>query len=119
MCLGILFYFKYFNFFSYNIVAFCKLISIDMHPATVRLFLPVGISFYTFQTFSYVIDVYRGEIKAEKHLGKYAAFVSFFPQLVAGPIERASNLLPQIKKVHKFNYIEATYGLKLMVCGDF
>lgn len=119
LCLGILFYFKYFNFFSDNIVAFCKLISLDMHPATVRLFLPVGISFYTFQTFSYVIDVYRGEIKAEKHLGKYAAFVSFFPQLVAGPIERASNLLPQIKKVHKFNYIEATYGLKLMAWGFF
>ena len=81
--------------------------------------MPVGISFYTFQTLSYVIDVYKGNVKAEKHFGIYATFISFFPQLVAGPIERTNNLLPQIKAKHEFNYEQATYGLKLMAWGFF
>ena len=81
--------------------------------------MPVGISFYTFQTLSYVVDVYRGDVVAEKHFGYYATFISFFPQLVAGPIERTSNLLPQIKAKHEFNYDQATYGLKLMAWGFF
>ena len=80
---------------------------------------PVGISFYTFQTLSYVIDVYKVDVKAEKHFGYYATFISFFPQLVAGPIERTKNLLPQIKSAHVFNYEQATYGLKLMAWGFF
>lgn len=117
--LGILFFFKYFNFLSESICDFVKVFSIPIHPVTLNLMLPVGISFYTFQTLSYVIDVYRGEVKAEHHLGKYAAFISFFPQLVAGPIERTSNLLPQITKEHFFNYEDASYGLKLMAWGFY
>lgn len=90
-----------------------------MSPVTLNLILPVGISFYTFQTLSYVIDVYRGDIKAEHHFGYYAAFISFFPQLVAGPIERAENLLPQIKSAKKFNGTVAIEGLKIMLWGYF
>lgn len=118
-CLGVLFFFKYFNFISQSVVDFMNLFSIKLSPVTLILLLPVGISFYTFQTLSYVIDVYRGDVEAERHFGKYAAFISFFPQLVAGPIERTSNLLPQINKEHKFDYEQATYGLKLMAFGFF
>ena len=96
-CLGVLFFFKYFNFASESVAAVARYFSFSMQPITLKLLLPVGISFYTFQTLSYVIDVYRGEIKAERNFGIYAAFISFFPQLVAGPIERTANLLPQIK----------------------
>jgi D-alanyl-lipoteichoic acid acyltransferase DltB (MBOAT superfamily) len=87
--------------------------------STLDLILPVGISFYTFQTLSYVVDVYRGDVNVENNLGIYAAYISFFPQLVAGPIERARNLLPQIKGQKKFNYEQATYGLKLIAWGLF
>lgn len=119
ICFGILFVFKYFNFvFSSLSVIFSK-ISIPLSAPVLKLMLPVGISFYTFQTLSYVIDVYRGEVKAERHLGLYATFVSFFPQLVAGPIEKASNLLPQIKAEHSFNYDETVYGLRQMLWGFF
>lgn len=118
-CLGVLFVFKYFNFFSKSFVNLMRAFSIQLHPMTLKLLLPVGISFYTFQTLSYVIDVYRGSVKPEKHFGIYATFISFFPQLVAGPIERTNNLLPQIKAHHEFNYEQATYGLKLMTWGFF
>lgn len=117
--LGVLFYFKYFNFISQSIVDFLNCFSIKMEPFMLNVILPVGISFYTFQTLSYVIDVYKGDVKAEKHFGYYATFISFFPQLVAGPIERTKNLLPQIKSAHVFNYEQATYGLKLMAWGFF
>lgn len=119
VCLGVLFVFKYFNFFFSSVSAVLSSISIHLQETTLKLLLPVGISFYTFQTLSYVIDVYRGDIKAEKHFGIYAAFVSFFPQLVAGPIERTENLLPQIKEEHNFDYDTASYGLKLMGWGFF
>lgn len=119
ICFGVLFFFKYFNFFSKSVTNILNLFSLRLSPWTVNLILPVGISFYTFQTISYVIDVYRGEIKAEHHFGQYAAFISFFPQLVAGPIERTSNLLPQIKTERKFDYNQATYGLKMMAWGYF
>lgn len=119
VCLAVLFVFKYYNFAIESIAIIMKKIAIPMNAATLRLVLPVGISFYTFQTLSYVIDVYRGEIKAEKHFGIYATFVSFFPQLVAGPIEKASNLLPQIKDKHEFSYDEAVYGLRLILWGLF
>ncbi|MEG0662999.1 MAG: MBOAT family protein, partial [Anaerovoracaceae bacterium] len=75
------------------------------------------ISFYTFKTVAYVIDVYRGTIKAEKHFGVYATFISFFPQILAGPIERGKTLIPQIRKAHPFHYGQATYGLKLIALG--
>ncbi|MBQ8165373.1 MAG: MBOAT family protein [Clostridia bacterium] len=117
--LGILFVFKYFNFFMDSVAAVASTFAIPIHPVTLSLMLPVGISFYTFQTLSYVVDVYRGNVAAEHHLGKYATFISFFPQLVAGPIERTSNLLPQISKVHTFKYDNAAYGLKLMAWGFF
>ncbi|MBR1439105.1 MAG: MBOAT family protein, partial [Synergistaceae bacterium] len=118
-CLGVLFVFKYFNFFAESIVDFLNMFALHLHPTTLKLLLPVGISFYTFQTLSYVIDVYKGSVKAEKHFGIYATFISFFPQLVAGPIERTNNLLPQIKSAHEFNYEQATYGMKLMTWGFF
>lgn len=119
VCLGVLFFFKYFNFLSQSVADLLGLFSVPMAPITADLVLPVGISFYTFQTLGYVIDVYRGEVPAERHFGKYAAFISFFPQLVAGPIERTKNLLPQIKAEHHFDYDSATYGLKLMAWGYF
>lgn len=119
LCLGVLFFFKYFNFVSESISALLGNFAIKLNPITISLFLPVGISFYTFQTLSYVIDVYNGKIKAEHHFGYYATFVAFFPQLVAGPIERTDNLLPQIKEKKFFNYNQATYGLKLMMWGFF
>ena len=114
LCLGVLFIFKYYNFTLKTISHF-----ISFEPKYLDFLLPVGISFYTFQTLSYVIDVYRKEIKAEKHFGIYATFVSFFPQLVAGPIERSGNLLPQIKEKHVFDIEKARYGIWLIVWGVF
>ena len=119
ICIGVLFIFKYFSFFFDTVASVLNCFSVPVHPMTLRLLLPVGISFYTFQSLSYVIDVYRGETKAEHHLGIYATFVSFFPQLVAGPIERTNNLLPQIAATHQFDYSQATYGLKLMAWGYY
>lgn len=119
LCLSVLFFFKYFNFVSASVADFLSLFAIRMNPITLKVLLPVGISFYTFQTLSYVIDVYRGDVPAERHFGYYATFISFFPQLVAGPIERTRNLLPQLKAEHKFDYDQATYGLKLMAWGFF
>lgn len=117
--LGMLFGFKYFNFFNESISRFLQSISIPFHPLTLKVLLPVGISFFTFQTLSYSIDVYRGKIKPEKNLGKFALYISFFPQLVAGPIERAENLLPQLHEKHYFEYKRVTDGLKLMLWGFF
>ena len=81
-CLGILFFYKYFNLFSETVISILKLFSIQLHPVTLNLVLPVGISFYTFQTLSYVIDVYKGRTKAEQHFGIYATFISFFHSLL-------------------------------------
>ena len=92
---------------------------LTMQPITVRILLPAGISFYFFQSMGYLIDVYHGKIKAERHFGYYALFVSFFPQLLAGPIGRAESLLPQYKKIRPFDYANVTYGLKLMAWGYF
>ena len=119
LCLGVLFFFKYFNFASSSVSVILSIFKIKWNPVVINILLPVGISFYTFQTLSYVIDVYRGETEAERHFGKYATFVSFFPQLVAGPIERTNNLLPQIKEEHHFDYDSASYGLKQMAWGYF
>lgn len=119
LCMGVLFLFKYFNFFIDSVCSVLNVFSLRLHPVTLKLLLPVGISFYTFQTMSYVIDVYRGNISAEKHFGYYAAFISFFPQLVAGPIERTANLLPQIKETRGFSYEKASDGLKKMLWGYY
>ncbi len=117
--LSVLFFFKYFNFVSEYAAKAISFFGMPIDPIVLNFLLPVGISFYTFQTLSYVIDVYRGTVVAEHHFGKYATFVSFFPQLVAGPIERTENLLPQIKAEHKFDYSLASYGLKQMAWGFF
>lgn len=117
--LVVLFFFKYFNFLAENIVGLINLIGFNVSDFSLDLILPVGISFYTFQTLSYVIDVYRGSIKAERHFGYYALYVSFFPQLVAGPIERPENLLPQLKKKNPFNANDSLVGLKFMMVGFF
>lgn len=117
--LGILFFFKYFNFLSGSVAALLESISIPMHPMTVKLMLPVGISFYTFQSLSYVIDVYKGEVKPQRNFAKYALFISFFPQLVAGPIERTKNLMPQLFENRAFDHDKAVYGLRLMLWGFF
>ena len=118
-CLGVLFFFKYFNFASESVAAVARYFSFSMQPITLKLLLPVGISFYTFQTLSYVIDVYRGEVKAERNFGIYAAFISFFPQLVAGPIERSSSLLAQLREPAEFDYDRVKDGLLLMLWGYF
>ena len=118
-CLGILFFYKYFDFLSIGTIGLINLFGVEASPVVLNLVLPVGISFYTFQTLSYVIDVYRGQVKTEKNIFFYALFVSFFPQLVAGPIERPGNLIPQLKEPHaptKDNFIK---GSKHMLLGFF
>ncbi len=112
-----LFFFKYFNFFSQSVTAFLRSISLPVGDFTLQVMLPVGISFYTFQTLSYVIDVYRGQMKAERHFGIYALYVSFFPQLVAGPIERAVTLLPQFHQRHTPNWDGISYGCHQIAWG--
>ena len=119
LCLSVLFFFKYYAFVGNSVIDLLGRFSIRLDPITRWLILPVGISFYTFQTLGYVIDVYKGIVPAEHHFGYYATFVSFFPQLVAGPIERASNLLPQIKEKHLFDDQLAMDGAKLMLIGYF
>jgi D-alanyl-lipoteichoic acid acyltransferase DltB (MBOAT superfamily) len=117
--LGILFLFKYYNFLASNIVAFMKDYGFAISLPKFGLLLPVGISFYTFQALGYSIDVYRGTTKVERDFPTYALFVSFFPQLVAGPIERSNNLLPQFKKRNCFDYEAVMAGVRLMVWGYF
>ena len=117
--LGILFFFKYYHFAASNLEAAFKIIGITLKAPAFDVILPVGISFYTFQALGYVFDVYRGEIEAERNLLRYALFVSFFPQLVAGPIERSKNLMRQMHEVHRFDYDRIKDGLLLMGWGFF
>ena len=117
--LAILFVFKYFNFINESIFSLLEMAGIRWTVPNLNVLLPVGISFYTFQAIGYSIDVYRGTIKAERNFMIYALFVSFFPQLVAGPIERAKNLIPQFHEEHRFSYNDAIEGLKLMLWGYF
>jgi alginate O-acetyltransferase complex protein AlgI len=116
---SILFTYKYFNFLNESVFNVLDLMNIRWEVPNLDLLLPVGISFYTFQAVGYTIDVYRGELKAEKNLGIYALFVSFFPQLVAGPIERAKNLLPQFREVHYYDASRLESGIKQMIWGFF
>src|SRR5690606_14492998 len=116
---GLLFFFKYFNFINESVFSVLSQIGLRWEIPNLKLLLPVGISFYTFQAVGYSIDVYRGDLKAERHIGIYALFVSFFPQLVAGPIERAKNLLPQFYQKHYFDHGRVVKGLKLMLWGFF
>ena len=117
--LGILGAFKYFNFFVENFTAAFQLLGFEIQTGTLNIILPVGISFYTFQTLSYTIDVYRRKIEPTDDLIAFAAFVSFFPQLVAGPIERASHLLPQFGSKRRFDETLASDGLRQILWGLF
>ena len=117
--LAILFLFKYYNFLSSNISMGLEACGLKIDIPEFGLILPVGISFYTFQALGYSIDVYRGTTKVERDFVTYALFVSFFPQLVAGPIERSNNLLPQFKQLHRFDYETVMSGVKLMAWGYF
>lgn len=117
--LAILFWFKYVNFFIDIVVKGFSLFRIDVTPPAFDIILPVGISFYTFQALSYTMDVYRGEIYAEKNILRYALFVSFFPQLVAGPIERSKNLLTQLSVPRKVNFNDFVEGFLLILWGLF
>ncbi len=117
--LGILFLFKYFNFFNDSVREVLEQFNIFYESRTFDLLLPVGISFYTFQTLSYTIEVYNGKQKAERHLGIFAVYVAFFPQLVAGPIERFFNLGPQFRTRQVFSYSNLANGLRLILYGLF
>jgi alginate O-acetyltransferase complex protein AlgI len=117
--LGLLFFFKYFNFFSREFSAAFSFFGVEFSQDSLEIVLPVGISFYTFQTLSYSIDVWRGNLKPVNDPIVFLAFVSFFPQLVAGPIERAFNLLPQFQEKRKFDYREAVTGLRQILWGLF
>ena len=116
---GVLFIFKYFNFFNANMAFLAQVIGWNYSIAALHLLLPVGLSFHTFQSLSYVIEVYYGRQKAERNFGIYALFVMFYPQLVAGPIERSRRMLYQFYEEHYFDYVRVTDGLKLMVWGIF
>jgi alginate O-acetyltransferase complex protein AlgI len=117
--LALLFFFKYYNFFAASLGAGVKALGFHLVVPYSEFLLPMGISFYTFQTMSYTIDVYRGRLTPETHLGHFALYVSFFPQLVAGPIERAGSLLPQLKRCPVVDYDQITDGLRLMAWGFF
>ncbi|PKP20624.1 MAG: membrane-bound O-acyltransferase family protein [Bacteroidetes bacterium HGW-Bacteroidetes-19] len=117
--LGILGFFKYYNFFITNFIELFSSMGITLEATTLKVILPVGISFYTFQALSYTIDVYRRDIVATKDVVSFLAYVSFFPQLVAGPIERATNLLPQFFKPRKFDYSQAIDGGRQILWGLF
>lgn len=115
----VLFVFKYFNFFNANFNALAAFLHWNYSIDTLKLILPIGLSFHTFQSLSYVVEVYRGRQKAERHFGIYSLYVMFYPQLVAGPIERPQNLLHQFYERHDFDYRRVADGLKLMVWGLF
>ncbi|PTL98918.1 MAG: membrane-bound O-acyltransferase family protein, partial [Bacteroidetes bacterium] len=117
--LGFLGFFKYYNFFLDNFITAFSFLGTEINASSLNIILPVGISFYTFQTLSYTIDVYRKKLEPTKDLIAFSAFVSFFPQLVAGPIERATNLLPQFYKKRKFEYNKAVDGLRQILWGLF
>ena len=116
---GMLGFFKYFNFFAENVAAALASLGISVSEPTLRILLPVGISFYTFQAMSYTIDVYRGELRARRSLLDLAVFISFFPHLVAGPIQRASFLLPQVEGRRRFSPEQARSGFVLICWGFF
>ena len=117
--LGLLGFFKYYNFFIDNFIKAFSFFGSEIHPNTLNVILPVGISFYTFQTLSYSIDIYRRKLEPASDFISFSTFVSFFPQLVAGPIERATHLLPQFYKKREFNYHLAVDGMRQILWGLF
>ena len=116
---GSLVYFKYLDLFGQSANGLFALLGIPVFVPIFNILLPIGISFQTFQNVGYLIDVYRGTIPPEKNFLRYALFISYFPQLVAGPIERASNLLPQLAQEHTFSYSQTALGLRMMLVGFF
>jgi len=116
---GLLFVLKYYNFFGESLTSLFTHLQMEYKIPALRLLLPIGISFYTFKSLSYCIDVYRGDQPAEKHPGHFALYVAFFPQLLAGPIERAARFLPQVREKFDFDYSRATKGLRLILWGLF
>ena len=121
VCLSLcpLFLFKYLGFFSTSLSAVLAPFGLRLQPVTLRLLQPIGISFYTFQTVGYEIDVYRGEVRAERDFVTYALFVCFFPQIISGPIPRAGALIPQLREPPQFDYAAASRGLRQLVWGFF
>ena len=117
--LGTLFFFKYFNFFNANIAELARLIHWNYSLEILRIALPLGLSFHIFQSLAYIIEVYKGRFAAEKSYHTYALYVMFFPQLVAGPIERPAHLLPQLHVAYDFDYNRVVSGLRLMLWGFF
>lgn len=117
--LGFLGFFKYYNFFLDNLITAFTFFGTELQASSLKIILPVGISFYTFQTLSYTIDIYKKKLAPTKDFVAFTAFVSFFPQLVAGPIERATNLLPQFYKKREFEYSKAVDGLRQILWGMF
>ena len=115
--LGILGFFKYFNFFAESMAALLAGLGVDVHMSTLNIVLPVGISFYTFQTLSYTIDIYRRRIQPTRDPLAFALFVAYFPQLVAGPIERASHLLPRLVRPRRVAWPAMAVGVELILIG--
>lgn len=117
--LGLLLFFKYLGALGVNMDSLLSSLKIFGTPGSAGFLVPLGISFYTLQTLSYLLDVYRGDIEPERHFGYLALYVCFFPTLLAGPIERGSHLLPQLRGEHRFDYDRVTYGIKLLAWGLF
>lgn len=117
--IGVLVFFKYFNFFNENLETALNFAGVKNPIPYLSIILPIGLSFHTFQAMSYTIEVYRGNHRAERNIGIYSLYVMFYPQLVAGPIERPQNILPQFHKVQYFNYGKVVEGLKMMLWGLF
>lgn len=119
VCIGALGVFKYFNFFTDSFAAMFKVLGVSWNPLVLNVMLPVGISFFTFQALSYTIDIMLGKLEPTRDWVEFFVFISFFPQLVAGPIERATNLLPQFQKSRRFDFDAATHGICLIAYGLF
>ncbi len=117
--LGLLFYFKYLIFFSNNVIGFMNILGIDVDPILYKIILPLGISFYTFQTISYTVDVFRGHINAERNFLLYASYVTFFPQLIAGPILRAREVIYQLSSEYRASSNDIYIGIKRIIYGLF
>lgn len=116
--IGVLAFFKYYNFLDQNLSFLLHKLGSSNPIPYLSILLPIGLSFHTFQAMSYTIEVYRGNQKAERHFGIYSLYVMFYPQLVAGPIERPQNLLHQFREKHDFEYSRAVEGLKLILSGS-
>ena len=117
--LGVLAFFKYYAFTNANLEALAQALHLRYPLPVLHILLPIGLSFHTFQSMAYAVEVYRGNQTAERHLGIFALYVMFYPQLVAGPIERPQNLLPQLRAVHRFDEAQLTAGLRRMLWGFF